>query len=178
VPTLGSQSQLGIVAWLDRNHVDSSKVHFIALPSADMAAAIDDALADAASIPEPWLSAAVQTGKLRVAARPFDVIAPEFLIGVYFTTSKWYAEHSDAANRFVKVIYETARWANVHDKQTAELLSQVSGINPQTILATTRTTFATSLDPSFVQPQLDLAFKYHVSNRALDANSLIVKSDR
>ncbi len=178
VAALGSQSQLGTLAWLDHGHVDISKVHFIALPNADMAAGIENSLADAASIPEPWLSAAVRKGECRVLARPYDVIAPQFLIGVYFTTSKWYAEHSDAAKRFVKVIYETARWANAHHEQTAKLLSQVSGIDLQTILAAARTPFSKSLDPSLVQPQLDLAFKYHASDRALNANNIILKNER
>lgn len=178
IAALGSQSQLGILAWLDHNSVDTSKVHFIAIPTADMASGIENGLADAASIPEPWLSAAVRKGECRVSARPLDAVAPQFLIGVYFTTSKWYAEHSDIAKRFVKVIYETARWANANHAESAKLLSQVSGIDLQTILAMSRTPFATSLDPSLVQPQLDLALKYHASDRALNANNLIVKSDR
>ncbi len=178
VVALDDQSHLGTLAWLDYSHVDVSKVHFIALPFNDMAAGVENGLADAALLTEPWLSAAVRSGKFRVLAKPYDIIAPQFLIGVWFTTNKWYAEHSDVAKRFVNVIYETARWANTHHEQTAKLLSQISGIDLQTILAMTRTQYPYSLDPSLIQPQLDLAFKYHASDRALNASSLIVKGDR
>jgi len=178
VAALGAQSDLSTLAWLEHSHVDISKVHFIALPYTEMAAGIENGLADAAVITEPWLSAAVRSGKLRVLAKPYDVIAPQFLVGVWFTTSKWYAEHSDVAKRFVKVIYETARWANTHHEQSAELLSQFSRIDLQTIRWMARTPFATSLDPLLIQPQLDLAFKYHVIDRALSASNLIVKGDR
>ncbi|HXP92473.1 MAG TPA: ABC transporter substrate-binding protein [Candidatus Binatia bacterium] len=178
VIALRDQSHLGTLAWLDHSQVDISKVHFITLPFNEMAVGIESGLADAALITEPWLSAAVRTGKFRILAKPYDVIAPQFLIGVWFTTSEWYAEHSDIAKRFVKVIYETARWANAHHEQTAKLLSQTSKVDVQTILSMTRTPYPTILDPALVQPPLDMAFKYHAIDHALNASNLIVKSDR
>lgn len=168
------QSHLGTLAWLDRNHVDYSKVNFIGLPFNEMTDGIDRGLADAALLTEPWLSEAVGSGKYRVLAEPYNAIAPEFLIGVWFTTTKWQSENHELARRFVNVIYETARWANAHHRQTAELLSQVSGVGLQTILKMKRTPYPTSLDPALIQPQLDLAYKYHAIDRALNANEIIV----
>jgi NitT/TauT family transport system substrate-binding protein len=178
VAALGAQSDLSTMAWLEHSHVDESQVHFIAIPYVDMTAGIENGLADAAVITEPWLSAAVRSGKLRVLAKPYDVIGPQFLIGVWFTTSKWYAEHPDVARRLVRVIYETARWANTHHEQSAKLLSQFSGIDLQTIRSMARTPLATSLDLSLVQPQLDLASKYHEIDRPINAKNLIVRDDR
>jgi len=176
VAALDDQSHLAALAWLDQSHVDVSRVHFIAIPYIEMAVGTENGLADAALLTEPWLSVAVRSGKLRVLEKnAYDVIAPEFLIGVWFTTSRWYAEHTAVAKRLVKVIYETARWANGHHEQSAKLLSQFSKIDVNTIRSMSRIPFSTSLDPSLMQPQLDLAFKYRVIDRALDANNLIAK---
>jgi NitT/TauT family transport system substrate-binding protein len=175
IPVLGDQSYLGTLAWLEQSHVDTSKVHFIAIPYTEMAAGIENHLADAAFLTEPWLSLAVRTGKFRVLAREYDVMGPQFLIGVWFTKSKWYDDHRDLARRFVQVIYETARWANTHHDQTAVLLARFSKIDVQTILAMKRAPFATSLDPALLQPSLDLAFRYHAIDRALNASALITK---
>jgi NitT/TauT family transport system substrate-binding protein len=178
VAAIGNQSQLSALAWLDDGHVDGSRVHFIAVPTADMAAGIENGLADAAIIGEPWLSAAIRRGQCRIVVRPHEAIGRQFVIGVYFTTRKWYEEHPAVAKRFINAMYETARWSNAHHEQTAKLLSQLSAIDLQTVLTMKRTAFATSLDPALVQPPLDLAFKYHASDRALDASSLIAKSER
>jgi NitT/TauT family transport system substrate-binding protein len=175
VAALGDQSYLSTLSWLDQNHVDTTNVHFIALPYTDMASGIENGLADAALITEPWLSASVHHDKLRLLARQYDAVAPVFLIGVWFTSSRWYREHPEAASRFVKAIYEAARWANAHHEQSAKLLAQTSRIDLPTIRSMARVPFSTSLDPAMLQPPLDLAFKYHESERPLNARSLIVQ---
>ena len=178
VAAIGNESQLVTLAWLDQNHVDTAKIHFIALRYSDMAAAIQSGIADAAVLAEPSLSPAIRTGGIRIFAKPFDVIAPRYLTGAWFTTNKWYSQHPDLVRRFAKSIYESATWANSHQEQRAKLLSQISGIDIQTMLPIIWTPFATSLDPALVQPLLDLAFKYHTSDRELNANSIVAKADR
>jgi NitT/TauT family transport system substrate-binding protein len=171
----GDQTQIGALAWLDANHVDASKVRFILLPFGDMAGAITAGFADAALITEPWLSEATHNENLRVFARPYDAVAPRFLIGVWFTTNQWHAKNPELTRRFVKAIYETARWANAHRQQTADVLATYSRIDIKTIRSMTRSEYSISLDPSLIQPQLDLAFKYHAIDRALSAADIIVK---
>jgi NitT/TauT family transport system substrate-binding protein len=175
VPNLSDQSYLGTLAWLGGNHVDPSQVHFIAIPFSEMAAGIENGLADAALLTEPWLSAAVRSARFRVLAKPYDIVAPEFIVGAWFTTRDWRAKHPYLARRFVQVIYETARWANAHREETAKLLAQESGIDLHTILLMTRTPYSTSLDPALIQPQIDLAFEYHTIDRRLDVKDLIAK---
>jgi NitT/TauT family transport system substrate-binding protein len=174
ISALGDQTQIGALAWLDQHHVDISRVRFISLPFNDMAGAVQSGLADAAMITEPWLSQATRNG-LRVFAKPYDAVAPQFLIGVWFTTRRWYAQHPDLAKRFVRVIYETGRWANAHRALTAAILAKTSGISVGTIRSMTRSAYSDSLDSSLIQPQLDLAFKYHAIDRQLFARDLVVK---
>lgn len=172
VAVLNDQSHLGMLAWLEKNHVDPSRVHFIAIPFDEMPAGMSSGLADAAVLAEPWLSVALRDGKFRVLSKPYDAVAPQFLIGIWFTTRKWYAAHPDLVRKFVNVVYETAAWANAHHEETAKLLAQFTGVDLQTVRSMTRTPYATSLDPADLQPALDLAYKYHTIDRPISVESL------
>ena len=119
----GDLTQLGASAWLAGNGADVSKVHFIQITFADMRSALENGLADAAVITEPWLSSAVRSGNIRQVAKPYDAVAPQFLIGVWFTTSQYYAKNAAQAKRFADVIYQAARWANAHHDLTAPILA-------------------------------------------------------
>jgi hypothetical protein len=55
------------------------------------------------------------------------------------------------------------------------VLATYSRIDIKTIRSMTRSEYSISLDPSLIQPQLDLAFKYHAIDRALSAADIIVK---
>jgi NitT/TauT family transport system substrate-binding protein len=175
VVTTGDLTQIGLSAWLDKNAIDPAKVHLIQIPFSEMNAALQNGLADSAVITEPWLSQALHGGNARAFAKLYDAVAPEFLIGIWFTSTQWYAKNQTAAHRFVEVIYEAGRWANAHPEQSAKLLSDFSKIDVKTIRAMQRAPYANGLDPSMLQPPLDLAFKYHMMDRAVSAVSLIAK---
>ncbi len=175
ITALGDQTQIGVFAWLEKNNADASKVRFIQIPFSDMGAALQNGLADAAMMTEPWLSAAVHSGGARVVAKPYDAVAPQFLIGVWFTSSSWYAKNPALAKRFAAVIYETARWANTHHDQTASMLASFARVDVQTIRAATRAPYSTQLEPALVQPQLDWAYKFHDINGPINANDIIAK---
>jgi ABC-type nitrate/sulfonate/bicarbonate transport system substrate-binding protein len=116
---------------------------------------------------------ALSGGKFRILSKPYDAVAPQFCIGVWFTTRKWYEDHGDVVRKFVSVVYETAGWANAHHDETARLLAQFTGVDLQTIRSMTRTPYATSLDPADVQAAVDLAYRYHTIDRPIGVESLI-----
>lgn len=172
VTTSGDLAQIGISNWLEKNGVDSSQVQFIDLPFTEMETALKRHLADVAIISEPWLTKGLHDG-LRVFGRPYDDVAPEFLIGLWFSSKEWAAEHPDLARRFTSAMYATARWANDHHDQTAPLLARFSKVDIAAIRASQRAPYATSLEPQLLQSTLDLAYKYKVIARPLDPGSLI-----
>jgi NitT/TauT family transport system substrate-binding protein len=175
ITALGDQTQLGLSRWLEKNNADPAKVHYLQIPFADMGAALQSGIADAAMLTEPWLSAAVRSGGARVIAKPYDTVAPQFLIGVWFTSSSWYAHNAAPARRFASVIYQTARWANTHHDETAIMLANFSRVDVQTIRSSTRAPYSTELSSALIQPQLDLAQRFHAIDGPLNANDLIAK---
>lgn len=175
VTATGDQTQIGVSAWLEKSGVDVQKVHFIEIPFDEMSASLQSGLADAAVVTEPWYSAAVRGGALRVAAYPYDAVAPQFLIGVWFTTRQWYARNGTLAKKFSQVIYATGRWANEHRDTTAQLLSTFAKVDLQTVRLMARSSYSTALTPSLIQPQLDDAYKFGAIDRPISAAQLIAK---
>lgn len=171
VTTSGDLAQIAISNWLEKNGVNPSQVQFIDFPFAEMETALKEHLADVAIISEPWLSQGLRD-ELRVFARPYDEVAPEFLIGLWFSSKEWATKHPDLAQRFTWAMYATARWANVHHDETAKLLARSSKVDVAAIRASQRAPYATSLDPQLLQSTLNLAYKYKVIARPLDPGGL------
>ncbi|HXP94740.1 MAG TPA: ABC transporter substrate-binding protein [Candidatus Binatia bacterium] len=169
------QSLVAIDAWMDRGGADFTKVHFIYIPLGEMQFALRNGLADAAMITEPWLSAAVKSENLQVVAKPHDALGSQLVIGVWFSTAQWYATNKELAKKFITIIYEAGSWANAHHYQSAQLLAKFSKIDIQTIGSMVRAPFPTMLDPSIIQGQLNLAYRYHILDRPMSAVDLLAK---
>ena len=55
------------------------------------------------------------------------------------------------------------------------ILANISKLKPSTIRSMTRAIHATSLTPQMFQPQLDVAYEYHLLAHRINAADLIAK---
>lgn len=175
VSGLKDLTQLGAVAWLSQNGADTSKIQFIEIPFAEMGPALQRGTVAGAVISEPSLTSAKEKGLTRVFAPVFSAIAPQFLIGAWFTTKSFAAAHPDLVKRFQAAIYESARWANGNHDASAAILAKYSKINSETAHTMTRATYATTLTPGIVQPEIDIAAKNNVIDRPVSAAEMIAR---
>jgi NitT/TauT family transport system substrate-binding protein len=171
---LHDQAQIGVQEWLEKNGADPDEVKFVEVPFPEMGSALQQGRVDIAMIPEPALTIALETNS-RLFAKPFDAIAPQFLIGVWFTTAGWLQKNGDSAKRFVGAIYQAGRWANAHHDESAAILARYSKIDPTTLHKMTRAVYATSLTPQMIQPPLDAAARYGLVSRRVGAGELITR---
>ena len=158
---------------MDQHGGDSTSIKFIELPNSAAPQAIDDGRVDAASIANPILSEAVDSGKVQIIGRTFDSIAPLFIQACYFVTADYAAKNRDVVQRFAKAIAESGAYCNSHHDATVQVLSDFTKVAPQTIRAMTRTTIGTVLDPHLVQPVIDSAAKYKLISASFDARDMI-----
>jgi NitT/TauT family transport system substrate-binding protein len=173
VSALNDFNQLGVAAWLEHNGVPPGHVKFIELKFPEMGAALARGTVAAATIAEPDLSAAIQSGNARAFADVYGVISPEFANIVWFTTKAWLQKNPEAAKRLVTGIYATARWANDHQPQSGVILAKVSKMDPAVVAAMTRAYYATSSDPKYVQAPLDFALRYGLISRPVTTAEFI-----
>ncbi len=175
VTALKDLTEIGTRAWLARNGVDPASVKFVQLSMGQMAAGLDRGTFDAALIAEPNLSAAL--GKtVRVFAKPYDAIGPQFLIANWFSTTDYVKRNPDVIRRFVGAVYDTARWANANHAASGKILAKWAQMDPVTVGAMGRCAYATSLDPKFLDPVLAALYQYGAIDRKLTAADLVMKT--
>ena len=168
-------THLSMMAWLTKNGADPAKVSIIELPAGEAGAAVARGTVSGAVISEPALSAAVAGGETRIFAKCFDAIGPQFLLSGWFTTTDWLKKNTATAKRFVPVIYQTAKWANANHARSAEILQKHSKITDAAVKLMTRAVYAESIDPSMINPTLQLAATYKFTEKLVAGSDLIQK---
>jgi NitT/TauT family transport system substrate-binding protein len=173
---LADISGLGAQGYLSAHGADPSKVQFIEIAFAEMGPALQKGTVAAALISEPSLTAATDAGYARPFANVFDAIAKRFYISGWFTVSDWYKSHAAVAKQFATVMYDTARWANGHQADSAAILEKYSKISPDVAHRMARATFDTSLNPAYLQPPLQLAAQAKLTNRLVTTAEIIART--
>jgi NitT/TauT family transport system substrate-binding protein len=160
---------LAVQAWVDKNGGDSKTLKWVEIPNSAEAAAVAEHRVELCSLNEPQLSAAVDSGKLRIFAKCYDAIATTFAGTIFFTQPDWAEKHVDTIKRWSRVTYEAAAYTNTHHAETAPMMSEVTKIPLAVIQKMTRVNASTSSDPGLIQPAIDTAFKYKSLSRSFPA---------
>ncbi len=164
--------QSSIREWMTKSGADPSGVKFIEAPFTTMAGLVNAGRVDAAMIGEPALTGARPL--VRVIANPYEAIAPEWYLNVWFANSDWLAKNRATARKFTAAIAKTAAWANGHRAETGVLLQKFLPLTDDVLAKMTRTRFGTAkLNVAEIQPVLDTAAKYGVLKAPVDASTLI-----
>jgi NitT/TauT family transport system substrate-binding protein len=164
---------MSVTEWLTRNGADMTKVKIFELPFSTMVPGLQRGTVAAAFIGEPFISGAKQD--VRILASTYDTIAREFYIGAWFGPKDWPQKNPEVLKRFTAAIYETARWCNGHRDETAVMLAKASKLDIERVRAMARSSFATTIDPKLMQPVIDMAVKYKLLAKRVNASELIMK---
>jgi NitT/TauT family transport system substrate-binding protein len=174
VPTLKDLQAISMAGWIDANGGNSDAVRFIELPASAMLPALLDGRIDACTLPEPWKSQAVASGKTRVLAKPMDSIAQHFLLTGWFSTTSFVDAHRDAILRFEHVMQDAAIYANAHQREMVPLIADFTKIDAATLAHTTdHVRYPTVLDARLLQPMIDVSVKYKLIPQGFAASDLI-----
>lgn len=161
--------QLAIMAWADKNGGDSKTIKWVEIPNSASGASLAEHRTDVTMLQEPALTAALETGKIRVLAPGMNAIADRCVLTIYFAQADWLAKHPDAVRKWVRVTYEAAAYTNSHKAETAPMMADVTKIPIETIRKMARVDHSTSSDPALIQPVIDAAAKYKNISRAFPA---------
>ena len=172
VVSLAAFGAISIQEWLKANGVDPKSVKLLEMPFAPMAAALGRGTVAAALIGEPFLSAA--RGEVRQLADTYPAIANSFYVAVSFAPREWIGRNRDTARRFVRAVYDAARWSNTHHDDSAVILAKYAKLDPERIRAMARAVFAvTPPDRRLMQPILDVGLAYGFMTKGLQAGDMI-----
>jgi NitT/TauT family transport system substrate-binding protein len=168
--------ELSLDAYLTKNNVNIADVKRVEVVFSEMAPAIERGTIDAALISEPALSVALKKGEISVLADPNADIAPRFLAGAWFTTRQFAQQNPDLVKRFASAIYETARWANTHHDQSAQILAKYTKLDPDIARTMIRAEYAERMVLPEMQTLLDVSVKYGFLPKPVTAADLVVRT--
>lgn len=170
---LKTMAEISAREWLRQGGADPSKLVFVEISGPLAVPALERGTIAAAIVGEPFISAAGD--RIRRFGKPYDTIAKNFYVLSWFAKRDWLQQNAPMMRKFVQVVYDTARWANTHHDETAPILAKWLSIEPDAVRATPRTAYATSLDPKLMQPVLDIALRYNLIDKPVEAASLIAR---
>jgi NitT/TauT family transport system substrate-binding protein len=164
-------ADIGLRRWLKRNGVRARDVRFVELPFPQMIGRLSRGKVDAAVVPEPFLTLALERSATRIAPI-FNAVCPRDCLATV-----WMARRDvdpDLAARFRKAIQAAAVWANQEENEgaSAAILAKYSGLDRALITKVTRTRFATRLQPELAQPWIDLYAEFGVIPSSFPAADL------
>lgn len=172
-PTLVGLTTASIKAWLAENGVDPATVRVVELTSSSAPAAVLRGTVDAGLLAEPYYTPV--KAEFRDIGHPYDAISKEFLVSAWFASNAWVAADPARARRVIAAIYETQRWANTHRAETLVLFAETMKMDLDKLHGMIRTTYATRLIPSYVQPVIDTAARFKLIDRRIDVSTMFPK---
>lgn len=172
-PTLVGLSTAATKAWLAQNGADPDKVRIVELTSSSAPAAVLRGTVDAGLLAEPYYTPVKD--QFRDIGHPYDAIAKEFLVSAWFAGKAWFDADHDRAKRVIAAIYDTQRWANAHRAETLTIFADRTKLDIAALRPMARTTYATQLIPSYVQPVLTTAEKFKLMDHPPEAAAMFPK---
>ena len=174
VAAIKDSTWIGARLWIDSNGGDSSTVKFVELPFSAVTAAVTAGRVDAGVANDPFLKQDVRAGKVRSLGDLLGAMGAKFLETAWVATSEYIAGNRDTVNRYVRVIHEAQVYLNAHTAEGLDLISAFTGVDKAT-LATTRSIFATGMDPSVMQPYVTACARYGIIPQTFNAAELYMK---
>jgi len=172
VTAIGDLLSTSTLAWVDQNGGQSSTVKLVELPPSAQVAALETGRVQAAALAEPFLSQALADGSVKVFAKIFDAIALRYLEAAYVGVPDYINGNADTVRRFATAVLDGGAFANQHPDQTLPWLIDFAHIDAAVAKRVRRERFATTVDPSLVQVEIDALARLKLIERAFDARDL------
>jgi NitT/TauT family transport system substrate-binding protein len=173
VNTLNNIVHLMAMAWIDKNGANSSKVKFVEVPFPQMEAALVGGKIDAASIHEPFATAAVEKGQTRMLAHPWGDVLPKFLIASWFASEKWIAKNKEMGQAFVRAINRGVDAIQADPAASRAAMVKWAGLNPNLANKIGLPVFEKGISEQDVQATIDLTQKYKLISKSIKARDVI-----
>jgi NitT/TauT family transport system substrate-binding protein len=155
---LSDSQSLGVLAWLDQNRLDPTKVKFIEMPFGTMSTALARNQVSAAFLVEPYIARSKDA--IRLIPRVYASLGTRLALGVWFARSDYIGKNPTLVRSIANALYATARQVNANQESVDNLLVSYSKVDIATAQSMVKQTWAESTEPANFEPQFRLAVKY------------------
>jgi ABC-type nitrate/sulfonate/bicarbonate transport system substrate-binding protein len=170
---LQNMNSIATLMWLSARGVDVSTIKSIEVPVSASLAALEQNRIAATQVYEPFYSAFIATGKVRVLGHPYGAVGKRYADALLMADSKWATDNAAVVGRFLRVLQEASAYVTRHETETAPLLVQFAGLDPNGNLNVHHSDRGVTLVPGDVQPLIDAGYKFKAIPKMLRAEDLI-----
>jgi NitT/TauT family transport system substrate-binding protein len=164
---------LATFAWLDAHGVDRSTIKFVEMPLSAALAAMQQGRIDVATFYEPFFSAGMATGTVRILGSPLDALGKHFADAVLYGTPQWTNDHRDLTGKFLRATQEAAIYVAAHEREVAPITAEYTSADRTALAGMRHGGRSAVLDPAQLQPIIDAAAKYQFIPKAFSASDLV-----
>jgi NitT/TauT family transport system substrate-binding protein len=172
VNSLNDIGKVAIDAWMSSTGGDPKTLKYLELPMSASPPALAQKRIDAGQMTNPPLAAALLAHQVKMIPA-YTAVAPRFLFSVWFTTKDYAAKHPEVVKTFASVVSRAAKYVNTHHQQTVEMVSQWTGIAPETVATMPRVENGEALVPAQLQPVIDATVRDGVIKKAFPAADIL-----
>jgi NitT/TauT family transport system substrate-binding protein len=176
---LKNNLQIETNAWMGKHGGDYTTLKWIEAPNPATEAMVATGKVDAATLGEPFLSAAIATGDVRLLTGLGAEIAPVVVLGGYISNTDYAKAHLDTLRKFAAVLFEAGKWANAHPADAAAILAKYAKTTGTPLATAHHAVFLeTPFKASDIQPIINAAARYGVLKAPFPAADLVLPYER
>jgi NitT/TauT family transport system substrate-binding protein len=158
VTTLRDLAQISVMAWIDKNGVDSKSASYVELAPSAMGPSVLQSRVDAVFIGEPYLTQ--NLANLRILGSPYDAIASRFLITGWTASIDWLSKNLETAKRFATAIRLVDESATSNPRKYLPILSKYTKVPVETLEAMHHVGWVPKVSAALIQPVIDASVQY------------------
>ena len=179
VNTLNNINHLAITAHLDEAGVDPDSVEFLELGTPDTIQPLEAGRVDAVAGNEPFVTLGVSGGVAQVVTyNPFEPFGEEPFLAGWMSTPQWLEENPKTAAAFTRAIDKGVAWVEENPEEANALLVEITGIDAKVVREMTPSLLKAEITPADIEPWIEAAEKYGMSDSTFEASEILWEGDQ
>jgi NitT/TauT family transport system substrate-binding protein len=174
VNVINSSLWLHIVAAMDQQGVDRSKVRFTEIPFPQMNDPLLNGQIDAISQVQPFSIMLLATGKAEVLSWPYPETAPGTDITQYIALTSWVEKNHALAVKFARAVANGARFARENEAATRDINQQFTNLNPALKDTVLLPLFGTGVNLDAMNHTMEMMHKYGLLKAPVDLSKHVL----
>jgi NitT/TauT family transport system substrate-binding protein len=170
VNAINSSLWLYVVAYLDRNGVDRSKVRFVEIPFPQMRDPLLNKQVDVVGVSEPFATVLFDTGLAELVSYVYVEAQPEADITQYIALTEWAKKNPAIAAKFARAVTKGSAYVNAPANNAAvrEANVQFTNLAPALKDRVNLPRMGTAINLAEIRKTQDMMLKYGMMKQAVE----------
>jgi NitT/TauT family transport system substrate-binding protein len=168
INVINSSAWLHMVADLEKHGVDRTKVRFAEVPFPQMNDPLLAGQLDAIAQVQPFSTALLATGKVKILSWPYVETAPNTDITQYIALQSWVEKNHALAVKFAHALAKGAKFADTNEAVTRDINQEFTHINPALKDKVLLPRLGTAIDLKEMNHTMEMMHKYGLLKEPVD----------